>query len=50
MDVELGHRLTADVNVLYLLRGDVLSLGQLKDVLLPVNDLQCTVLRSGGQT
>lgn len=36
--VELCHGLTPDVDVLYLLRRDVLALRQLEDVLLPVND------------
>lgn len=42
--VELCHWLTPDVNVLNLLRGDVLALGQLEDVLLPVDDFQRAVL------
>lgn len=42
--VELCHWLTPDVNVLDLLRGDVLALGQLEDVLLPVDDFQRAVL------
>lgn len=45
MNIELCHRLTPDVDVLDLLRGDVLALRQLEDVLLPVNDLQCAVLQ-----
>lgn len=45
MHIELCHRLTPNVDVLYLLRGDVLALRQLEDVLLPVNDFQCAVLQ-----
>ena len=44
MNVELGERFAPDVDVLNLLGRDVLSLCQLKDVLLPVNDLQRAVL------
>lgn len=44
MNIELSHRFAPDVDVLDLLRGDVLALRQLEDVLLPVNDLQCSVL------
>lgn len=43
--VELRHWLTPDIDVLYLLRRDVLALRQLKDVLLPVDDLQGAVLQ-----
>lgn len=43
--IQLRHGLTPNVNVLYLLRGDVLALRQLEDVLLPVNDFQCAVLQ-----
>lgn len=45
MHIELCHRLTPNVDVLYLLRGDVLALRQLEDVLLPVNDFQRAVLQ-----
>lgn len=45
MNIELSHRFAPDVDVLDLLRGDVLALRQLEDVLLPVNDLQCSVLQ-----
>lgn len=45
MNIELCHRLTPNVDVLNLLRGDVLALRQLEDVLLPVNDLQCAILQ-----
>lgn len=44
MDKDLGHRATAHVHVLDLLRCDVLPLSQLKDVLFPVNDLQNAAL------
>lgn len=36
----LGHWVAAGVDVFNLLRSDVLTLGQLKDVLLPINDFQ----------
>jgi hypothetical protein len=45
MDKDLGHRVAPDVDVLDLLRGNVLSLSQLEDVLLPVHDLQNTILK-----
>lgn len=45
MHVELRHWLTPDVDVLNLLRRNVLALRQLKDVLLPVDDLQGAVLQ-----
>lgn len=45
MHIELCHRLTPNVDVLNLLRGDVFTLCQLEDVLLPVNDFQCAVLQ-----
>ena len=45
MNIELSHRFAPDVDVLDLLRGDVLALCQLEDVLLPVNDLQRSVLQ-----
>lgn len=41
----LGHRAASHIDVFDLLRGDVLSLRQLKDVLLPVDDLQDAALR-----
>lgn len=44
MNKDLGHRSTAHVHVLDLLRCDVFSLSQLEDVLLPVDDLQNTTL------
>lgn len=49
MNIELGHRFTPDVDVLNLLGRDVLALRQLKDVLLPVNDLQRTILQTQGK-
>lgn len=45
MHVELRHWLTPDVDVLDLLRRNVLALRQLKDVLLPIDDLQGAVLQ-----
>lgn len=39
MDIDLGHGVTADVDVLNLLWGNVFSLGQFKDVLFPINNL-----------
>lgn len=42
--VELCHWFAPNVNVLDLLRGYVLALGQLEDVLLPVDDFQRPVL------
>lgn len=44
MHKSLSHGFTPDVNVLDLLRSNVLSLCQLKDVLLTVHDLQRAVL------
>ena len=44
MDKDLGHGPTAVVDGLYLLGGDVFSLGELKQVLLPVDELQGPVL------
>ena len=40
----LQYRHTACVNILDLLRGDVLALRQLEDVLLPIDDSQGAVL------
>lgn len=45
MHVELRHWLTPDVDVLNLLRRNVLALRQLKDVLLSIDDLQGAVLQ-----
>lgn len=45
MHVELCHGLTPDVDVLYLLRRDVLALRQLEDVLLPIDDFERAVLQ-----
>lgn len=45
MNIELCHRFTPDVDVFNLLRGDVLALRQLKDVLFPVDDLQRAILQ-----
>ena len=45
VDKYLGHRVAAVVDVFDLLRGDVLPLGQFKDVLLPVDDFQGTILQ-----
>lgn len=44
MHVELCHWYTSDVDVLDLLGGDVLTLRQLEDMLLPVDDLQRAIL------
>lgn len=49
MHIELCHRLTPNVDVLNLLRGDVFTLCQLEDVLLPVNDFQCAILQGIGK-
>lgn len=38
MHEHLQYRNTTHVDIFYLLRSDVLSLGQLEDVLLSVND------------
>lgn len=40
----LRHRITPHVDVLYLLRSNVLALCQLKDVLLSVHNLQGAIL------
>lgn len=45
MHIELSHWLAPDVNVLNLLRGNVLALRQLENVLLPVDDFQCAILQ-----
>lgn len=45
MHIQLCHRFAPNVNVLDLLRGDVLALRQLEDMLLPVDDLQCAILQ-----
>lgn len=50
MNEDLGHGSTAHVHVLDLLRCDVLPLSQLKDVLLPVNDLQNATLSTINHT
>ena len=44
VDVDLGQGVAAHVDVLDLLGRDVLALRQLEDVLLPVHDLQSSVL------
>lgn len=46
MNIKLRHRLAPNVDVLDLLRGDVLALCQLENVLFPVNDLQRAVLQN----
>lgn len=45
MNIKLCHRFAPNVDVLDLLRGDVLTLRQLENVLFPVNDLQRAILR-----
>lgn len=45
MHKHLQHRNTTHVDIFNLLWSDVLSLGQFEDVLLPVNDAQCPILR-----
>lgn len=45
MNIKLCHRFTPNVDVLDLLRGDVLALRQLEDMLLPVDDLQRAILQ-----
>lgn len=45
MHKHLEHRNTASVDILYLLWSNVLALGQLEDVLLPIDDAQCPILR-----
>lgn len=44
MDVDLGHGVTADVDVLYLLWCNVFSLSKFKYMLLPINDFECPIL------
>lgn len=41
---DLGHRSTSDIDIFYLLWGNVFSLCKFKYILLPVNDLQRPVL------
>lgn len=45
MHKDLQNRNTASVDILDLLGSDVLALGQLKDVLLPVYDAQSPILK-----
>ena len=45
MNIELCHRFAPNVDVLDLLRGDVLALCQFENVFLPVDDLQCAILQ-----
>lgn len=45
MHEDLQNRNTASVDVLNLLGSDVLALGQLKDVLLPVHNAQSAILK-----
>ena len=47
VDEHLQHHNAAHVHVLDLLRGDVLALGQLEDVLFPVDDPERPVLPNG---
>ena len=49
MHKHLQHRHAAHVNVLDLLRSNVLSLGQLEDVLLPVDDAESPILEERTQ-
>jgi len=42
---DLGHRVTTHVYVLNLLWSDVFTLSQLKDVFLPVYNLQSSILK-----
>lgn len=49
MHKHLEHRNTACVHVLYLLWSYVLPLGQLEDVLLPVDDAESPILRGRQQ-
>jgi hypothetical protein len=47
VDEHLQHHNAAHVHVLDLFRGDVLALGQLEDVLFPVDDPERPVLPNG---
>lgn len=44
MHIDLCHRITPHKDIFYLFRSNVLALGQLEDVLLPVHDLQRAIL------
>lgn len=44
MDVDLGHGVTADVDVLYLLWCNVFSLSKFKYMLFPINDFESPIL------
>lgn len=44
MDVDLGHGVTADVDVLYLLWCDVFSLSKFKYMLFPIDDFERPIL------
>lgn len=44
MDVDLGNRVTADVDVLNLLRRNIFSLSEFKYMLFPVNNFKSPVL------
>ena len=50
MHEDLCHCITPEVDILYLFRSNVLPLCQLKDVLLPVHDLQCAILITHSHT
>lgn len=45
MNKHLGHGVAANIDVFNFLRGDVLSLCQLKNVFLSVNNLQSAILQ-----
>lgn len=44
MDVDLGNRVTADVDVLDLLRCNIFSLSEFKYMLFPVNNFKSPIL------
>ena len=44
MDIDLRHSAAPHIDVLDLFRGDIFALRQLKDMLLPIDDLQCPIL------
>lgn len=46
---DLGYRSTSDIDIFYLLWSNVFSLCKLKYILLPINDLQCSILEVKGR-
>lgn len=44
MHIDLGNRVTADIDILYLLRCNIFSLSKFKNMLFPINNFKSPIL------